>query len=68
MKGKNDNKDFSEVWEVVWRNGKAVAAFPMKSFAQDWINSGLRWRADDTIARRKISFKGLEHGYPPTQV
>ena len=48
-------------WAVIFRNGAPIAAFAHLEFAEDWKRSASH-RANDKIAIRQITFKGIE-GY-----
>lgn len=51
-------EELAETWEVVFRNGHPVAAFKNRGLADEFIQSE-RHRNKDTVARRRITFKGL---------
>ena len=48
----------TQTWEIVFRNGKPYAAFRLPGPAKTFIAQEAHRRLD-TVARRKISFKGM---------
>lgn len=65
--GEEGDADKIASWHIVYRNKKPVAAFPLQAMATGWIQEAPH-RKKDTIAARKITFKGIrgydEHNKP----
>jgi hypothetical protein len=55
------DKDLPQTWEVVFRRGEPIAAFLIHGLASEWTKSAPH-RKKDTIAKRKITFLGID-GY-----
>lgn len=51
---------------VVFRHGKPIACFALKALADEFVKSE-PYRKHDTIAMRRVTFKG-DSGYPSPQV